>query len=148
MGFFFADDSLAWFSENETATAGGLSVNATISPNLIIGKSVDEITGSDLSFSVDFNGMARKDMVAVTRDEDVANTMLKYLVNHDAVDNVTGNAKDGYVVTNTYIFEIPEEPVPETSDRTLYGAIATAVATIALGVAVLLKRRSLLEDAE
>ncbi|MBQ5821083.1 MAG: Cna B-type domain-containing protein, partial [Clostridia bacterium] len=78
---------------------------------------------------------------------EIAYTITEEPVEHyDSV--ITGNAKDGYVVTNTYIFEIPEEPVPETSDRTLYGAIATAVATIALGVAVLLKRRSLLEDAE
>ena len=75
-----------------------------------------------------------------------------YTVTEERVEHydsaIAGNAKDGFVITNTYTFDIPEEPVPETSDRTLYGAIATAIATIALGVAVLLKKRSLFEDAE
>ena len=95
VGFFFADGSLAWFSENESATAGGLSLKAKISPNLIIADSVDELVDGTLDFSVDFNGMGRSDMVAVTRDETIEGTRLKYLTNHHAVDTMTGKKKDG-----------------------------------------------------
>lgn len=95
VGFFFADHSLAWFSENDEATAKGLSVNAKISPNLVIGKSAEQIKQDSLLFSVDFEDEGRSNMIAVTHDESVASTFLKYLTNHYAVDNKTGNVKDG-----------------------------------------------------
>lgn len=95
VGFFFADHSLAWFSENDEATAKGLSVNAKISPNLVIGKSPEQIRQENLLFSVDFEDEGRSDMIAVTHDEHVSGTFLKYLTNHYAVDNKTGNVKDG-----------------------------------------------------
>ena len=95
VGFFFANNSLAWFSENKEATAEGLSVNAKVSSNLIIGKSIAQIKQQNILFSVDFTGTARKDMIAVTHDNDIADTYLKYLTNHYAVDTHTGNAKDG-----------------------------------------------------
>ncbi len=95
VGFSFADHSLAWFSKNEEVTAKGLSVNAKISPNLVIGKSAEQIKQDSLLFSVDFVDEGRSDMIAVTRDESVAGTFLKYLTNHYAVDNKTGNVKEG-----------------------------------------------------
>ena len=95
VGFFFANNSLAWFSENDEATAKGLSVNAKISPNLVIGKSIEQIKQESILFSVDFSGTARNNMIAVTRDEKVAGTFLKYVKDHYAVDHKTGNAKDG-----------------------------------------------------
>ena len=95
VGFFFANNSLAWFSENKEATADGLSVNAKVSPNLIIGKSIAQIKQQNILFSVDFNGTARDDMIAVTHDGEIADTYLKYLTNHYAVDTHTGNVKDG-----------------------------------------------------
>ena len=95
VGFFFADHSLAWFSENDEATAKGLSVNAKISPNLVIGKSPEQIRQENLLFSVDFKDAGRSNMIAVTRDATVENTFLKYLSNHYAVDDKTGNVKEG-----------------------------------------------------
>ena len=123
VGFFFADHhSLAWFSENDEATATGLSVNAKISPNLVIGKSAEQIKQDSLLFSVDFSGTARKNMIAVTRDEKVEGTFLKYVKDHYAVDHKTGNAKPGM----TLAFEgVPvENNEPYFIDYTVYIASA------------------------
>ena len=95
VGFFFADDSLAWFSQNDKVTAEGMSVTAKTSPNLVIGKTAQQVASGDLCFSVDFAGTEQTNMIAVTRDASVPGTYLKYLTNHYAVDNMTGNVKDG-----------------------------------------------------
>ena len=95
IGFLFANRSLAWFAQNKDVSANGLSANVKVSPNLIIAKDVDSITKGDLVFDVNFNGVARKNMIAVTHDNAINDTFLKYLTNHYAVDNKTGNAKPG-----------------------------------------------------
>ena len=95
IGFMLANRSLAWFAKNENVTANGLSANVKVSPNLIIAKDVESITKGELVFNVDFNGTAGEKMIAVTRDESIPDTYLKYLTNHYAVDNETGNAKPG-----------------------------------------------------
>ena len=95
VGFTFADHSLAWFASNDKVDAGGISFSTQISPNLVIGKSREEVLSGAVNFSVDFGNTSRPNMIAVTRDEKVPDTFLKYLTNHYAVDNATGNAKDG-----------------------------------------------------
>ena len=112
VGFFFANNSLAWFSENKEATAEGLSVNAKVSPNLIIGKSVAQIKQQNILFSVDFTETARKDMIAVTYDESITGTYLKYLTNHYAVDTHTGNAKGD--------MELIFAPVPDENNEAYF----------------------------
>ena len=93
IGFLVLNQSLAWFSENKEVTADGLSVNAKVSPNLIIGTTVDEIQSEGVLFSVDFKGTARTNMIAVTHDSAIADTYLKYLTSHHAIDNHTGLQK-------------------------------------------------------
>ena len=108
IGFLFANRSLAWFAQNKDVSANGLSASVQVSPNLIIGTSAESVTRGDLTFAVDFNGMAREKMIAVTRDETIPTTYLKYLANHHAVDNQTGNALPG--------MELEFEPVPTTDN--------------------------------
>ena len=93
IGFLVLNQSLAWFSENKEVTADGLSVNAKVSPNLIIAKTVDEIQSEGVQFAVNFNGTARTNMIAVTHDSSIEGTQLKYLTNHYAIDNHTGLEK-------------------------------------------------------
>ena len=112
VGFLVANQSLAWFSENKEVEAEGLSVNAKVSPNLIIGKTVAEITQPDVLFSVDFEGTARTDMIAVTHDASAGNTNLKYLYNHYAVGHTTGLANSGAT--------LDFEPVPETDNESYF----------------------------
>ena len=112
VGFSLADHSLAWFAKNETVTANGISVSAKISPNLVIGKSDAEISQGEISFSVDFSDTTRTNMIAVTHDNSVPDTFLKYLSNHYAVDNVTGNVKDGMT--------LEFEPVPNTENEAYF----------------------------
>ena len=95
VGFLVANNSLAWFSKNKSVDTNGLSVRTTVSPNLIIAKSEDAIAQPGATDRVDFKGTARTDMIAVTRDETVEGSYLKYLDDHFAVDHMTGNAKDG-----------------------------------------------------
>ena len=95
VGFFLSNNGVAWFSENDKATANGLSLKTHVSPNLIIGKAPDELSHENLQFTVHFNDVEATNMIAVTRDETAPDTYLKYLVNHYAVDHITGNAKDG-----------------------------------------------------
>ncbi len=111
VGFFFANNSLAWFSENKEATAEGLSVNAKVSPNLIIGKSEEQIKQQNILFSVDFD-TSRKDMIAVTHDDAIEGTYLKYLTNHYAVDTHTGNVKEG--------MELIFAPVPTKNNEAYF----------------------------
>ena len=121
--FTLSEFSLAWFADNDEVTASELSVKANGSPNLIIEKSADELLNDEFDFVINFEGMTRSNMVAVTRDESVADTMLKYLTNPHAVDSITGNVKDG--------MDLTFEPVPATEndqyfiDYTVY--IASAI---------------------
>ena len=109
VGFFLSNNGVAWFSENDEVTANGLSLSTTISPNLIIGKSPDELSHENLQFAVHFNDVEASSMVAVTHDDTAAGTYLKHLVNHYAVDHMTGNAKDG--------MSLEFEPVPAESEE-------------------------------
>ena len=109
IGFLFSNRSMAWFAKNENVSAGGLSANVKVSPNLIIAKDVESITEGNLVFSVDFKDAAKTNMIAVTRDETMPTTFLKYLTNHYAVDFTTGNAKDGY--------ELEFDPVPAENNQ-------------------------------
>ena len=95
VGFLVANNSLAWFSKNKSVDTNGLSVRTRVSPNLIIAKTEDALAQPGVNDLVDFKGTARSDMIAVTRDETVEGTYLKYLEDHFAVDHTTGNAKDG-----------------------------------------------------
>ena len=95
IGFMLANRSLAWFARNEDVGVNGLSASVKVSPNLIIAKDPAAITRGDLIFDVNFNGTARENMIAVTHDNNVPSTFLKYLSNHYAVDIHTGNAKPG-----------------------------------------------------
>ena len=95
VGFMFANPSLAWFAQNKQVTATGLSANVKVSPNLIIAKTDEAIKRGDLVFSLDYKGEARTNMIAVTHDNSVPTTFLKYLTNHYAVDIQTGNVKEG-----------------------------------------------------
>ena len=122
VGFLFANRSMAWFAKNENVSANGLSANVKVSPNLIISKSVESITNGDLVFGVDFKGVARTNMVAVTRDEKIADPYLKYLTNHYAVDNQTGNVIDGYDLEFAPVLE--EEAEEYYIDYTVYIASA------------------------
>lgn len=112
VGFFLSNNGVAWFSENDKATANGLSLNTTISPNLIIGKAPDELSQENLQFAVHFDGVEATDMIAVTHDDTARGTYLKCLVNHYAVDHITGNAKDG--------MSLEFEPVPAESEETYF----------------------------
>ena len=106
IGFMFANHSLAWFARNENVGANGLSASVKVSPNLIIAKTPASITRGDLTFDVNFKGTARENMIAVTHENNVPATFLKYLTNHYAVDNETGNAKPGATLE---FANVPEE---------------------------------------
>lgn len=94
-GLMLLNGSVAWFSNNKQVSADGFSVNVNSSPNLIIGKTANEVMEGNIVFSVNFNGTGRNDMIAVTRDASIADTYLKYLTNHHAVDSQTGLGKGG-----------------------------------------------------
>ena len=110
IGFLVLNQSLAWFSENKEVTADGLSVNAKVSPNLIIAKTVDEIQSEGVQFAVNFNGTARTNMIAVTHDSAISGTQLKYLTNHHAVDNHTGLQKGETALEFAAVPETDNEP--------------------------------------
>lgn len=96
-GMFAINGTLGWYAHNDEVSAGGLAVSSKVSPNLIIAKTEEAIKSqSNLQFNVDFNGTSRNDMIAVTRDENVAGTFLKYIENPYAVSSTTGLVKDGY----------------------------------------------------
>ena len=128
VGFALANYGFAWFAKNENVGAGGMSTSVKVSPNLIIAKDLEAITRGDLVFAVDFNGTRRNNMIAVTHDDSVENTYLKYLTNHYAVDNKTGNVKPGQTLEFA--------PVPEDDneayfiDYTVYIASAFEALTV------------------
>lgn len=95
VGFLFLNQSLAWFASNKTVTANGFSLKSTVSSNLIIGRTVDDLTAENLQFSIDFNTAVRDNMIAVTHDSAVPDTYLKYVAHSYAIDNETGLSKDG-----------------------------------------------------
>ena len=112
IGFLFANRSLAWFAQNKDVSANGLSANVKVSPNLIIAKDVETITKGELIFDVNFNGVARSNMIAVTHDDAIPTTFLKYVTNHYAVDMETGNSKPGQ--------SLEFEAVPDTNNEAYF----------------------------
>ena len=115
-GMFVVSGSLGWYAHNDQVSADGMSVDAKSTPNLVIGKSPEELSGDALQFEVSFESQDVKNMVAVTRDESCADTYadtyLKHLTNHYAVDGVTGYAKEGMA--------LEFEPVPAQSDEVYF----------------------------
>ena len=87
-GFLMMNQSLAWFSNNKTVSANGLSVSAQGTANLIIGETVEDITQGN-KFLVQFE-TSKTNMIAVTRDGSLSAPFLKYLTNHHAVAHNTG----------------------------------------------------------
>ena len=112
VGFFLSNNGVAWLAENDEVTSNGLSLSTKVSPNLIIGTSPDELSQEELQFTVYFDGVEATDMIAVTHDDTARGTYLKCLVNHYAVDHITGNAKDG--------MSLEFEPVPAESEETYF----------------------------
>ena len=112
-GFLIADGSLAWFSENTKNKVEGFSVTVEAVPSLIIAKTVEEIgVKNQTQLRVQFDGISATDMVAVTHDDAIADTYLKYIENHYAVDSTTGNVKPG--------FTLEFSPVPEDGEGTYF----------------------------
>ena len=94
--FLLMNGSTAWFASNKSVSAGGFSVTAKTSPNLVIAKTQEDITSGNMHFEVSFSGVQRMNMIAVTHDFDAeTGTYLKYLTNNYAVDNRTGFEKPG-----------------------------------------------------
>lgn len=112
LGFLLSNGSMAWFAKNENVSANGLSAQVESSPNLIISKDIDTITKGELNFKINFNGRAGSNMIAVTRDENIDNTFLKYLTSLYAVDFNTGNVKEGY--------QLEFAPVPKENNNNEY----------------------------
>ena len=95
VGFLYLNLSLAWFAKNEAVDADGLSVNAEVSPNLVIGSTVEEITGDDIIFSITLESNVNTNMIAVTRDEDADGSYLKYLESSHGINRQSGLAEEG-----------------------------------------------------
>lgn len=93
--FMLLNGSTAWFAKNEQTYGTGMSVSVQTTPNMIIGKTPEDILEGAVVSEVRFTGTAQDNMVAVTRDESVSDTFLKYITNHYAVDIDTGNVLDG-----------------------------------------------------
>ena len=112
IGFLLSNGGTAWFANNDAVSADNMSVDVKTSPNLIIGRSIAELTGQSLQFAVHFNDIETTNMIAVTHDDGADDTYLKYLTNHYAVDHETGNAKDG--------MELEFSPVPADGSGTYF----------------------------
>jgi hypothetical protein len=112
VGMLLLNGSAAWFATNDNISANGFSVKTKTSPNLIIGKTPEELLGEDLLFEVDFKDVQRTNMIAVTHDGGVPVTYLKYLESSYAVDNATGLAKPGE--------ELKLKPVPEEDNESYF----------------------------
>ena len=121
--FFLLNNSTAWFANNDKVDGSGISLSAKATSNLIISKNSDDITAGIMCFDVDFKNTERDNMIAVTHDQNVPVTYLKYVTNHYAIDNITGNAFPGATLEFA--------PVPETDneryfvDYTIYLASIT-----------------------
>ena len=111
-GMFAINGSLGWYAHNDEVSAEGMSVDAKTTPNLVIGKTPDELMADNLQFSVSYKTDDLINMTSVTHDNQSAETYLKYLVNHYAVDESTGNAKNG--------MSLEFQPVPITSDEVYF----------------------------
>ena len=144
VGFVFSEGSLAWFADNDKVSASGLSVNAKVSPNLIIAASAEELASDEIEFSINFTDMARKDMIAVTHDETVADTYLKYVDNPHAVNSMTGNAKDG--MTLSFKPVLADESEKYFVDYTVYIASAFAPLSVSSLRASIIKPVSMDEN--
>lgn len=111
-GMFAINGSLGWYAHNDEVSAEGMSVDAKTTPNLVIGKSPDELMADNLQFSVSYKSDDLINMTSVTHEDQGTETYLKYLVNHYAVDESTGNAKNG--------MSLEFAPVPITSDEVYF----------------------------
>ena len=111
-GMFAINGSLGWYAHNDEVSAEGMSVDAKTTPNLVIGKTPDELMADNLQFSVSYKTDDLINMTSVTHDDQCTKTYLKYLVNHYAVDESTGNAKNG--------MSLEFQPVPITSDEVYF----------------------------
>ena len=112
-GMFAINGSLGWYAHNDEVSAEGMSVDAKTTPNLVIGKTPDELMADNLQFSVSYKTDGLINMTSVTHDDQcTTETYLKYLVNHYAVDESTGNAKNG--------MSLEFQPVPITSDEVYF----------------------------
>ena len=107
-GFLHLNLSLAWFSQNDEVAAEGLSVSVEVSPNLVIGTTVDQVMGEELVFAVGFNNPTSTNMIAVTRDASVADSYLKYISSHYGIDRNTGLPIEGV--------DLEFSPVPADGD--------------------------------
>lgn len=116
VGFLVLNQSLAWFSENKEVTADGLSLNAKVSPNLIIASSKEDIQNDKkFDFSIDFEiEENRTKMIAVTHTDEEGSegeenaTFLKYVTNHYAIDHHTGLPVNAYDPGFAFV-PLPEE---------------------------------------
>ena len=95
VALFTINGTLAWFANNEKVTANNMQLNAKAFANLIIAKTEDEISAGKMQFAVSFNEASNSEMIAVTHDDAIEGTYLKYVTNHYAVDNQTGKEKPG-----------------------------------------------------
>lgn len=98
VALFTINTTLAWFAENDTATANNMQVSVKSFPSLIIAKTAEEIAEGKLQFEVSFKDASRLDMIAVTHDDAIEGTYLKYVTNHYAVSDQTGIAKPGHTL--------------------------------------------------
>ena len=109
VAFSILNIGTAWFAKNDQVSAGGFSLSVSSMTNLIIAKDPDDITSGVINFDVNFTDSERTNMIAVTRDETIPSTYLKYVTNHYAVDKVSGNALPGS--------SLEFAPVPETDNE-------------------------------
>ena len=112
VAFLLLNGTFAWLAVNEDVSTSGMKVDAKTTPNLVIGMTEDELSGENLQFEVSFGNVEALNMIAVTRDESIPDTYLKYLSSHYAIDHTTGNAKEGMT--------LKFEPVPATSEKVYF----------------------------
>ena len=127
VALFTINGALAWFAENESTTASNMQVSVKSFPNLIIAKTEEEITSGKLQFEVSFGDLSRGDMIAVTRDEQIQDTYLKFVTNHYAISDITGIAKEG--------FDLEYKPVPSTDNGQYFVDCTVLLASISSPIA-------------
>ena len=95
VGFLLLNQSLAWFSKNGEVTADGFSLQTSVSSNLIIGKTPDELTAENYHFSVGFTEVESGNLIAVTHSDSAEDTFLAYLFNNYDINYETGLLEEG-----------------------------------------------------
>ena len=121
VGYILSNHAFAWFADNDEVSVNGISLSTTISPNLIIGETPEALLQETLQFAVSFDEVEASKMIAVTHDDTATGTYLKHLVNHYAVDHMTGNAKGGMT--------LEFEPVPTESEEVYFVDYAVYIAS-------------------